>query len=200
MSKRLLLAGLPSHLEKFKEYWWCQDFCQDSVPRALTDIIPDNVVVETIDPMVFQYDEATCADHVVSLWDESFRGTHMDFYDYVLLPDLSGPWWRAQSSPGNIDELVNLMLDAMDLVKPGGCGIFDKILRQKEMKNLIAEKGEYSFYGKEDFILEKYFTPSGRLVVVLWKPSVAPDELHNFEIRETAVEMIVSAIMRNVYE
>jgi hypothetical protein len=191
MSKRLLLAGLPSHLEKFKEYWWCQD----SVPRALTDIVPDNVVVETIDPMVFQYDGATCADHVAGLWDEAFRLTHMDFYDYVVLPDLTGPWYRAQSSPGNIDELVNLMLLAMDLVKPGGCGIFDKILRQQEMKSLIAEKGEYSFYGKEDFILQEYITPSGRLVVVLYKPSVTPDELHKFEIHSTAVEMIVSAIM-----
>jgi hypothetical protein len=74
-----------------------------------------------------------------------------------------------------LDQLVELMVDAMDLVKPGGCGIFDKIKMQDEMQQWITENGKFSFYGKEEFELEQHFCrkegiPGGMLVVVLWKP------------------------------
>jgi len=165
LERIMLLAGLPDHLEHFKTYWWCGH----QFTGNLTDFVPDDVIVETIDPMVFQYDGAPSADHVTSLWDKTFRLTHMYYYDYVVLPDLGGPWHQAQISAVSIDGLVELMVQAMDLVKPGGCGIFDKIYMQDDMKQLIAEKGESIVYGKEEFALEQHILPSGLLAVVLWK-------------------------------
>jgi hypothetical protein len=100
----------------------------------------------------------------------------MGHYDYVVLPDLGGPWakaqgwasargnYRAQTEQGSFEELFQLMVDAMDLVKPGGYGIFDKIRMQDEMKRCIADKRV------EEFELRQHFNPDGKLVVVLRKP------------------------------
>ena len=120
--------------------------------------------------MIFQYDGATHADHVAGLWDKAFQSSHKDYYDYVVLPDLGGPWWEAQKSDGSIDKLVKLMVHAMDVVKPGGCGIFDKILMKDRMEKFIAENGESILYDKKKFTFKQHILESGRLVVVLWKP------------------------------
>jgi hypothetical protein len=174
MSKRLLLAGEPSHLDKFKESWWWENM------GDLLNFIPNDVVVETIDPMVFDYADKTTvpthADHVVSLWDDVFLSEHKNSYDYVVLPDLNGEWASVQRqglSVVRIHELCKLMVSAMGLVKPGGCGIFDKIFLQEEMKKSIANK-IYPFDDKSMFRLQELWKPAKGevpplLVVVLWK-------------------------------
>ena len=164
-NERLLLAGLPEHHDKFKSYWWCHP----KVTGYLTDFIPDNIRVTTVDPMpnsVSDNGDLTHADYVTSLWDPEFQSEHKDVFDYVVLPDLNGPWYTAQTSTGSTEIFVDLMKQAMNLVKPGGCGIFDKILNQLEMKKYI-ESNEFAFTPFMLDIFEK--KPGGHIAILLTK-------------------------------
>jgi hypothetical protein len=165
MPRKLLLAGCPYHVTHFKDYWWCEEYSTGK----LTDIIPDDVQVETIDPMRFEYVGATKADYVTSVWDENFHNIHKDSYDYVILPDLDGPWWQTQCAK-DLYALITLIEGAMNLVKPGGYGIFDKILMQNEMNAFIRDN-LFAFY---PFLPQQYENPNGtRFILTLRKRGVA---------------------------
>jgi hypothetical protein len=166
MPRKLLLAGCPYHVTHFKDYWWCKE----SAVGKLIDSIPDNVQVETIDPVCWEYVGATKADHVTSVWDGNFHNKHKDSYEYVILPDLDGPWSQTQYE-NDLHALIILIEGVMNLVKPGGYGVFDKIFRMRDEMNAFIRDNVFAFY---PFLPQQYEKPDGKgFILTLRKRGVA---------------------------